>query len=72
MDNSELKKAQEDLTEAISLINKVRVELIHYYPDRSANIVYKTNCKIDHDRLFFAIQKLNRFDDKIKNILEKA
>lgn len=59
------KEQLDEITAAINLVNTVRAELIHYYPDMKENPVYKTNCMIDHDRLQKAMTKLSRVETEI-------
>jgi hypothetical protein len=59
---------KEKLQEAIDLVNRVRCELKHYYPSMKESELYKTNCNIDHDRLFKAIEKLNQVQTEFETV----
>lgn len=58
---------KDKLQEAIDLVNRVRCEMKHYYPSMKDSELYKTNCNIDHDRLFKAIEKLNQVQTEIES-----
>lgn len=57
-----------EINEAVILVNKVKTELLHYYSNMSNNPVYKTNCKVDHDRLSKAMTKLMSVSENLPTL----